>query len=144
MMCDNLTCLLSCNTNKEYWDMLREWTDDRPVKPAVTSSQLHKSFKARLNPPDELPDHFDADLHDIISSLTDTIPQCTQDRTPEQFFTRRIAEDDIKRIKVKLRKKSYRSAQGIEAVSYSKIMTIPNDVLVELFHTCLDKCDAPQ
>jgi hypothetical protein len=143
-MRDNLDRLLSCKTNKEYWTVLREWSDDRPIKPGVTPSQLHESFKARLNPPDEIPEHFDKDLHEIISGLADTIPRRTTDQTPQGFFSRWITEDDIKRIKVKLGKKSFRSAHGIDAVSYSKIMTIPNDVLVNLFHTCIDNCDAPQ
>ncbi|KAF7360729.1 Reverse transcriptase domain-containing protein [Mycena venus] len=47
-------------------------------------------------------------------------------------------------MKRKLCKKSFRSAHGIDAVSYSKILTIPNDALVELFNTSLDKCDASQ
>ncbi|KAJ6630226.1 hypothetical protein B0H10DRAFT_1774844, partial [Mycena sp. CBHHK59/15] len=109
-----------------------------PVKPTVTPEQLHDSFKARLNPPESVPDHLDANLHKIISALVDTIPKHMQDCTPQGFFSRQITEDDIKRIKVKLRKRSYRSAQGINAVSYSRIMTIPNEVLVELFHVyCL-------
>ncbi|KAJ6631076.1 hypothetical protein B0H10DRAFT_1682584, partial [Mycena sp. CBHHK59/15] len=111
---------------------------DRPMKPAVTPEQLHDSFKACLNPPELVPDHFDADPHEIVSALANTIPKHMQDHTPQGFFSRRITEDDIKRIKVKLRKRSYCSAQGINAVSYSRIMTIPNEVLVELFHACLD------
>jgi hypothetical protein len=136
--------LLACKTNKEFWTLLRSWTDDRHVAPAVTPAQLHESFKARLNPPDTVPDHFDADLHEIMTGLADTIPLRTQDRTPQGFFSRRITVEDIAEVKKKLRKKSFRSAHGIDAVSYSKILTIPNEVLVELFHTCLDKCDAPQ
>ncbi|KAF8212175.1 hypothetical protein K438DRAFT_1441241, partial [Mycena galopus ATCC 62051] len=91
-----------------------------------------------LNPPDVLPDNFDADLHDIVQSLNATIPRITTDRTSQMFFTRRITVTDIQDIKKKLRNKSLRSSVGIDDVSYAKILTIPNDALVSLFHACLD------
>jgi hypothetical protein len=59
--------------------------------------QLHESFKARLNPPEELPDHFDAELHEFITGLADTIPHRTRDRTPQGSFSRRITVEDIKK-----------------------------------------------
>lgn len=117
--------------------------DRRPPSRARGYAQpiTQESFKALLDPPDEIPDHFDADLRETITGLADTIPLRTQDRTPQGFVSRRITVDNIKRIKVKLRKKSFRGAQGIDAVSYFEI---PNDVLVDLFHACIDKCDAQQ
>ncbi|KAJ7494671.1 hypothetical protein B0H11DRAFT_1617589, partial [Mycena galericulata] len=73
-----------------FWKLVRSWTDDRPTKPKVSLEQLHDSFKARLNPPDEMPDFFDADLHKIVNALNASIPNQTMDRTPQQFFSRRI------------------------------------------------------
>ncbi|KAF7357586.1 Reverse transcriptase domain-containing protein [Mycena sanguinolenta] len=113
-------------------------------RPRVTPLQLHDSFKARLNPPELLPECFDADLHDIVRSLNATIPRVTIDRTAGKFFTRRITIKDIQEVKRKLQKKSFRSAVGIDEVSYSQIMTIPNEALVTLFHACIDDLDAPQ
>ncbi|KAJ7864655.1 hypothetical protein B0H13DRAFT_1574580, partial [Mycena leptocephala] len=111
---------------------------NKPTKPRVTLEQLHDSFKSRLNPPDDLPEQFDADLHEIVQKLNATIPKVTTDRTSGEFFTRRITIKDIQEIKKKLKKKSVRSAVGIDDVSYAKIMTIPNDALLTLFHACLD------
>ena len=73
--------LLACKgkSSKEFWSLVRSWTDDKPIKPRVTLEQLHDSFKARLNPPDEIPDFFDADLHAIVQSLNTTIPKRTID-----------------------------------------------------------------
>ncbi|KAJ7450880.1 hypothetical protein FB451DRAFT_962487, partial [Mycena latifolia] len=93
-----------------FWKLVRSWTDDKPTKPQVTIDQLHDSFKKRLNPPDEIPGHFDADLHKMINDLNATIPKHTKDRTPQGFFSRRITVKDIEGIKKKLHKKSFRSA----------------------------------
>jgi hypothetical protein len=145
-MRENLLKLLACRgkSSKDFWTLVRSWTDDKPVKPRVTLDQLHDSFKARLNPPPELPDSFDANLHDMVTSLNATIPRRTSDRTDEKFFSRLITIEDIQGVKRKLQKKSFRSAVGIDEVSYAKIMTIPNEALVTLYHTCIDDLDAPQ
>ncbi|KAJ7195765.1 hypothetical protein GGX14DRAFT_403728 [Mycena pura] len=66
---DNMNKLLACKTSREFWELLRKWTDDRPLPPGVTPADLHKSFEARLNPPEEIPHHFDAELHKIIEGL---------------------------------------------------------------------------
>ena len=145
-MRENLLKLLACTgkSSKDFWELVRSWTDDKPTRPHVTLGQLHDSFKARLNPPDEIPDFFDADLHKIVTALNDTIPRRTIDRTPQAFFSRRITMKDIQEIKKRLRNKSFRSANGIDSVSYAKIMSIPNEALITLFHACLDNVDAPQ
>ncbi|KAJ6481962.1 hypothetical protein C8R45DRAFT_1151220 [Mycena sanguinolenta] len=146
LMRQNLMRLVACNgkSSKPFWDVIRGWTDNKPFRLRVTPAQLHESFKARLNPPHTLPDCFDADLDDIVRSLNASIPRVTTDRTSEKFFTRRITIKDIQEIKRKLQRKSFRSAVGIDEISYTKIITIPNDALVTLFHACLDDLDAPQ
>ncbi|KAJ7127447.1 hypothetical protein C8R43DRAFT_1074895, partial [Mycena crocata] len=77
LMHDNLLKLLACQgkSSKDFWNLVRGWTDNKPTKPRVTIDQLHDSFKARLNPPDEFPAEFDADLHEIVNSLNNTIPK---------------------------------------------------------------------
>ncbi|KAJ6551324.1 hypothetical protein B0H19DRAFT_950219 [Mycena capillaripes] len=136
-MHENLLKLLACTgkSSKQFWNLVRSWTDDKPVKPRVTIDQLHNSFKARLNPPAEIPDSFDGNLHEIATALNDTIPGRTQDRTPQRFFSRKITVADIQQIKKKLRKKTSRRSSGIDEVTYAKIMTIPNEALVKLFQT---------
>jgi hypothetical protein len=80
----------------------------------------------------------------MVNALNATIPKRTTDRTPQGFFSRRITVKDIQRIKKKLRKKSLRRANGIDKITYAKIMTIPNEALVQLYHACIDNVDAPQ
>jgi hypothetical protein len=127
IMRENLLNLLAYQgkSSKDFWKLVRAWTDDKPVKPRVTLDQLHDSFKARLNPPAELPESFDANLHAIVTSLDATIPRRTTNRTKQEFFSHRITIEDIQGIKRKLQKKSFRSAVGIDDVSYAKIRTIP-------------------
>ncbi|KAJ6511931.1 hypothetical protein C8R47DRAFT_1033774, partial [Mycena vitilis] len=139
-MHENLLKLLACTgkSSKNFWKLVREWTDDKPVKPRVSIDQLHDSFKARLNPPAEIPDYFDADLHKIVTALNETIPKRTTDRTPQGFFSRPITVKDMQRIKKKLRKKSNRTSTGIDDMTYAKILTIPNEALVELYTACID------
>ncbi|KAJ7915957.1 hypothetical protein B0H13DRAFT_1584298, partial [Mycena leptocephala] len=112
IMREDLLKLIACNgkSSKPFWKLVRGWTDNKPTKPRVTLEQLHDSFKSRLNPPDDLPEQFDADLHEIVQKLNATIPKVTTDRTSGVFFTRRITIKDIQEIKKKLKKKSVRSA----------------------------------
>jgi hypothetical protein len=83
IMRENLLKLIACNrkSSKPFWKLVRSWTDNKPTKPRVTLEQLHDSFKSRLNPPDDLPEQFDADLHEIVQKLNDTIPKVTTDCT---------------------------------------------------------------
>ncbi|KAJ6536219.1 hypothetical protein B0H19DRAFT_963140, partial [Mycena capillaripes] len=124
-------------SSKQFWSLVRSWTDDKPVRPRVTIDQLHDSFKARLNLPAEIPETFDGNLHEIVTALNDTIPRRTQDRTPQRFSSRKITVTDMQRIKKKLRKKTSRRSSGIDEVTYAKTMTIPNEALVKLFQTQL-------
>ncbi|KAF7354570.1 Reverse transcriptase domain-containing protein [Mycena sanguinolenta] len=144
MLRKNLVALLGCETGREFWDLIRSWTDERPSRPQVSLDQLHDSFKARLNPPAVMPAHFDAELHETLALMSATIPACTIDSTPEGFFSRRVTDEDIVRLKKKLREKGTRSAHGIDLITYSRIMKIPNDALRDLIQTCVDLRSAPQ
>ncbi|KAJ7631780.1 hypothetical protein B0H17DRAFT_962177, partial [Mycena rosella] len=115
-----------------------------PRRALVTIDQLHNSFKAHLNPPAVMPAHFDADLHDIITLMSASIPPCTVDSTPQHCFLHPVMDEDIVRLKRKLREKGSRSASGIDLIAYSRIMKIPNAALWELFPACIDQVDAPQ
>jgi hypothetical protein len=50
----------------------------------------------------------------------------------------------MQHMKKKLRKKISRHSTGIDEVTIAKIMTIPNEALVQLYQTCADELDAPQ
>ncbi|KAJ7221911.1 hypothetical protein C8J57DRAFT_986482, partial [Mycena rebaudengoi] len=83
----NLLKRLACTgkSSKPMWSLFREWTDNKPVKPRVTLEQLRDSFKARTNPLDGTQESFDADLHQLVSALCDSIPKRTTDQTPQRF-----------------------------------------------------------
>ncbi|KAJ7837114.1 hypothetical protein B0H13DRAFT_1912713 [Mycena leptocephala] len=87
IMHDNLHQLLACTgkSSKQFWNLVRGWTDTKPVKPRVMIDQLHDSFKACLNPPAEIPETFDANLHEMVTAMNNSIPRRTQDRTPQGF-----------------------------------------------------------
>ncbi|KAJ7436784.1 hypothetical protein B0H11DRAFT_1654349, partial [Mycena galericulata] len=105
----------------------------KPRDSQVTAEQLRDVFQVRLNPPTVMPDHFDADLKCLRDLLSDAIPNCTTDNSPQQFFARPFLISDIERMKRKLRNRSSKSARGIDKVSYKKIASIPNEVLLKLF-----------
>ncbi|KAF7337608.1 RNA-directed DNA polymerase from mobile element jockey [Mycena sanguinolenta] len=144
MLWKNLVALLDCETEREFWDLMRSWTGERPSRPQVSLDQLHDFFKARLNPPAVIPAHFDAELHKTLALMSATIPACTIDSTPEGFFSRQVTDEDIVRLKNRLREKGTRSAYGIDLIIYSRIMKIPNDALRDLIHTYEDLRSAPQ
>ncbi|KAJ6554688.1 hypothetical protein B0H19DRAFT_886605, partial [Mycena capillaripes] len=62
--------------------------------------------------------------------LNSAILRRTHDRTPQGFLSRKICVKDMQRIKKKRRKKTNRTSWGIDDITYAKIMTIPNEVLM--------------
>ncbi len=85
----NLQKLKNAETSRQYWDVLRSFTDDFHQKWApVTNDSLRRVFEGRLNPPSAVPGHFDPNLpgrrwsHWLriqpqsrpVSSLTDSLP----------------------------------------------------------------------
>nr|GAT54355.1 predicted protein [Mycena chlorophos] len=140
----NLKRLLGCRSNREFWDLIRSWTDPRPVPQVLSPSAHHGSFQRRVNPPDVLPEYFNPVHYERVLEFVRSIPRRTMDRTIQRYFSEPCTEADIERVKARLRKKSPKSGKGIDAVTYAQIRSIPNDVLARLFNECLERCDAPQ
>jgi hypothetical protein len=94
---------------------------------------LQEVFEARLNPPEIVPEEFDRDERDRHRWLSDMLPASTPDTSPRQTFSRPFVIADIEQVKLHIRKHNIKSASGMDRVSYSKILRIPNDILVQLF-----------
>lgn len=129
---------------REWWDVIRGFTDPKRRLPRVTANQLREVFCGRLNPAKVMPAHFDADLKHLRDLMSDAIPTLTRDKTRELFFSRPFDIADMEKIKRKLGERSSKSARGIDAISYKKIVSIPNEALVKLFNFCITNRDAPQ
>lgn len=140
----NLKRFIEADSPREWWDLVREWTDAKPKAVRVSADQLRHVFHRRLNPPAHMPEHFDAHVKRIHNLMSASIPNHTVDRTPEEFFTRPFVEDELEWAKAKLAKRDTKTARGIDAVSYKTIASLPNDALASLFNDCISQLDAPQ
>ncbi|KAJ7207230.1 hypothetical protein GGX14DRAFT_301864, partial [Mycena pura] len=107
---DNLMKLLKAETIREWWQIIRSFTDTKPRAPQVTVEQLRDVFQVRLNPPAVMPDHFDAYLKHLRDLMAGAIPDRTLDDTPEAFFSAPFVMSDMERMKKKLRSRSTKSA----------------------------------
>ncbi|KAJ7899347.1 hypothetical protein B0H13DRAFT_1450971, partial [Mycena leptocephala] len=107
---ENLQALLNASSGAEFWKIVRGWTDPKKRAPQVTVTDLHDSFKARLNPPDVVPEHFDIDARILNELLSSSIPRSTPDRTPGKIFSRPFNIRDIENIKVRIKQKEAKSA----------------------------------
>ncbi|KAJ7167375.1 hypothetical protein C8R43DRAFT_877688, partial [Mycena crocata] len=138
---ENLQKLLNVVSNKDFWVLVRGWTDPKKRVARVTSEQLRDVFQTRLNPPEMLPPEFNRDERERHKHLADLLPARTVDTTPNQTFSRPFTIEDIEEVKCHIRKHNIKSAPGMDRVSYRKILEIPNDILVQLFQAscCLLK-----
>ncbi|KAK7042220.1 ribonuclease H1 [Favolaschia claudopus] len=130
---ENLQTLLNVTSNKEFWNLVRGWTDPKQRTAQVSAEELREVFESRLNPPQIVPEEFDKDERERHQNLCDMLPSSTPDTTPHRTFSRPFTIEDIEEVKLHIRKHNIRSAPGIDRVSYRKILQIPNDILVELF-----------
>ncbi|KAF7374664.1 RNA-directed DNA polymerase from mobile element jockey [Mycena sanguinolenta] len=135
---ENLNRLLNAETIREWWQIMRDFTDSKPRDTRVTAEQLRAAFKVRLNPPAVMPSHFDVELKRLRDLMSAAIPPSTIDHTPELFFTRAFVLADMELLKRKLRERSTKSAHGIDHCSYKKIQSIPNEVLLKLLNYCIE------
>ncbi|KAJ7106409.1 hypothetical protein C8R43DRAFT_823907, partial [Mycena crocata] len=107
---DNLQALLNASSGAEFWKLVRGWTDAKKRSPQVTADELHDTFKARLNPPQVIPEHFDIDARRLNEILSSAIPQRTPDRTPNKIFSRPFTIQDMENIKVRIKRHEAKSA----------------------------------
>ncbi|KAF7342021.1 RNA-directed DNA polymerase from mobile element jockey [Mycena venus] len=141
---ENLNRLLNAETIREWWEIIRGFTDKKPRDARVTAEQLRDVFRVRLNPPAVMPSHFDADLKRLRDLMSAAIPSETPDHTDEGFFSRPFELPDIEKMKRKLRSRSSKSARGIDQCSYKKIQSIPDEALLKLFNYCVKEGTGPQ
>ncbi|KAJ7744925.1 hypothetical protein B0H16DRAFT_1213266, partial [Mycena metata] len=87
-----------------FWREIKRLADPKPAPISVTADELKTVFEKRLNPPEVLPPQFDGVQHEINKILVTFLPEKTEDRTPEGFFSRKWTEDDMGRLKDHIRK----------------------------------------
>ncbi|SJL14679.1 uncharacterized protein ARMOST_18144 [Armillaria ostoyae] len=125
-----------------FWCTFRKLTDPVPETPLVSADMLAHVFEQWLNPPEVLPPGFDAAQHKMNAMLASYMLSWTVDYTQEGFFSLHFDEEEVTDFKEDLRSRAD-SAAADDHITYLEIMDIPNDLLMEIFNTCLDKCDAP-
>ncbi|KAJ6496389.1 hypothetical protein C8R45DRAFT_823377, partial [Mycena sanguinolenta] len=125
------------------WKEIKRLADPKPAPISVTADELKDVFEKRLNPPTVLPLQFDSAQHKINKILATLIPEKTEDKTPEGFFTRIWTEDDMGRLKAHIRTHSLDSTPGEDCASYVDLLEIPNEDLAYLANQCVEKGDGP-
>ena len=71
------------------------------------------------------------------------IPACTTDSTSEQFFNRDFDAVEIERAKAHIHRHRSDSSVGNDAIHYSKIVQMDNDLLLQLVNKCIHSGDMP-
>ncbi|KAJ7168127.1 hypothetical protein C8R43DRAFT_861291, partial [Mycena crocata] len=107
---ENLQTLLNVTSNKDFWVLVRGWTDPKKRAARVSAEQLRKVFETRLNPPEELPPEFDREERERHQRLANAIPSWTSDTTPQKTFSRPFTITDIEEVKLHIRKHNIKSA----------------------------------
>ncbi|KAF9056951.1 hypothetical protein BDP27DRAFT_1433149 [Rhodocollybia butyracea] len=65
----SLQRLKGTRSAKEFWDLIRDWTDAKKQASCVSAEQLAVVFETRLNPPKTMPVEFDNKIHELRSIL---------------------------------------------------------------------------
>ncbi|KAJ7201782.1 hypothetical protein B0H12DRAFT_1001861, partial [Mycena haematopus] len=107
---ENLQSLLNVASNKEFWSLIRGWTDPKQRTAQVSAEQLRDVFEARLNPSEIVPDDFDREERDRHRFLCDILPVSTPDTSPQRTFSRPFTITDIEVAKLHIRTHNIRSA----------------------------------
>ncbi|KAJ6496160.1 hypothetical protein C8R45DRAFT_823367, partial [Mycena sanguinolenta] len=101
-----------------FWKEYKKLADPAPIPVALTAESLRIVFEKRLNPPEVLPDSFDATQHKLNRLLASFIPENTTDTSNEEFFSREFTEDDMAYVKDHIRKRGLHSASGEDSIVY--------------------------
>ncbi len=139
---ENRRRLMETESVGQFWCTFHKLTDPVPETPLVSADALAHVFEQWLNPPEVLPPGFDAAQHKMNAMLASYMPSRTVDHTPEGFFSLHFNEEEVTDFKEDIRS-HMDSAAADDRITYLDIMDIPNDLLMEIFNTCLDECDAP-
>ncbi|KAJ7452726.1 hypothetical protein B0H11DRAFT_1611888, partial [Mycena galericulata] len=106
----NLETLLNVASNKEFWTLIRGWTDPKNRTAQVSAEELRGVFESRLNPPEVLPEDFNLDERERHQHLADMLPPRTSDTTPQRTFSRPFTIRDIEEVKLHIRRHNLKSA----------------------------------
>ncbi|PPQ72667.1 hypothetical protein CVT25_007993, partial [Psilocybe cyanescens] len=128
---------------KEYWKFLKEKLNRKQRGQAVSMQDLRNVFDARMNPPMDLPEHFDVEKFQLDKNWAANAPQANVDESHNQYFARPVSSEEIDRAKRHLSSHTG-SAKGVDGIQYSQIMQIPSDQLAKLFNFCISTRDAPK
>ncbi|KAJ7774587.1 hypothetical protein DFH07DRAFT_683118, partial [Mycena maculata] len=110
LQCENLEKLLNVASNKDFWLLVRGWTDPKNRAAQVSAEQLRAVFETRLNPLEILPEEFDRNERERHRDLSDMLPSQTSDTTPHKTFSWPFMIKDIEEVKVHIRKHNIKSA----------------------------------
>ncbi|KAJ7737398.1 hypothetical protein B0H16DRAFT_1228379, partial [Mycena metata] len=98
--------VLEAPSRAVFWKEIKRLADPKPAPISVTADELKEVFEKRLNPPEVLPPQFDSAQHKINKILSTSMPDQTEDTTPEGFFTHAWTENDMGRLKNHIRNHS--------------------------------------
>ncbi|KAJ7755555.1 hypothetical protein B0H16DRAFT_1540829 [Mycena metata] len=108
-----------------FWKEIKRLpADPKPAAISVTADELKDVFEKRLNPPEVLPPQFDSAQHKINKILSALIPDQTEDTTPDGFFTHACTENDMGRLKNRIRNHSLDSTPGEDQASWGNWLMI--------------------
>lgn len=125
----------------QFWCQINSLLKPRPSVSHTTADALRDVFQRRMNPAPIIPATFNG-LHRLANeTVFRTIPPPLP--LPNSPFTLPITDDDIIRVKTHLLSRDLHSAAGIDELTYDEVIHMPNDLLCELFNTCINSCDAP-
>lgn len=140
----NKQTLMNAETEKEFWNCLRQFMYAKRRTGSLTAEMFMEVFKPRMTTPIIVPPSFDMNHLGMNEALAALIPQKTIDTTRDQIFSRPFTAEEIAEAKDHLHKRmAERTASGSDGVGYSDFLRIDNDILANLFNECLDANDAP-
>lgn len=134
--------LADCRTEGEYWELLRRWSG-RPKDPIqVPLVAIADTFKAQLNIA-PLPSHCDPLQRELMDLEAQAIPEKTVDLSCSQCFARTITEEEVDKVKIKIKSKSARSAMGLDDLAYKALSGISSPLLVTILNKAVAERSIP-
>lgn len=134
----NLSALEAVQNDVAFWEFVFHISHPRSAMAAVSCYALTIVFGIRMNAPLEVPLDFDPETLQRCREDAARLPECTQDTTAGQHFSRRFTVADVVELKARIRANHLGKARGADKKSYRDLLEIPNEVLCELFNACLE------
>lgn len=144
MMWDNYVKISSCRSSRDLWTLYRAWADPKHRTASVSLDDLKFDFELRMNPPKEIPAHFDSGLYALNHLTASAIPDATVDVSPNADFSRPFVVDELEWAKRHIRTHSLNTAKGIDRVAHERLLDLDTKDLVELANLCVSTRSAPR